>query len=720
MSDTIEMTGLDRFVDLPDDIDLLSCSTVRASDDKTVNVFGHKLISLCKELGLCIANGRLEPGRFTFQSSNGCSVVDYFITKPPNFKHISKMEILDPCEFSDHCAMCFSMSFTEYITEEAEKLADKIFWDSSRAQSIIDNLNSKRGSFDEIISLQLEQLADVNGCVQQLTDLMYDSCFSVFGKTVSTKSNENSSKASWFNLDCKRAKKDFYSSKRLFKASPTQENKARFFAHKKTFRNAKRKAECAYIKRTKRDMTNLSKTSPRKSWKKINRFRKGKLSPSGRISIDKFVEHFNLISNTPHTDKAFDVPDFDNINIVELDREISVNEISGAIDSMKRGKSPGADGLVSDFFIDAKSFLVPYLHKVYNYILETGIYPTIWSEGLIVPIPKKGDLSDPTNYRGITLISTFAKLFSLIVRNRINNWCEDQNHLDNCQFGFRDGRSTADCIFILQSIIQKTFNNKSKLYCAFIDYEKAFDTIIHDAMWTKLINTGVSSKIVSIVRSIYSKITAAIKLNDDISSCFDICLGLKQGEPLSLLLFVLFINDIRHHLQGEGADGTINGISIAQLSLFILLFADDMVLFSENPDELQVLLNRLYQYSTDWGLKVNTLKTKICIFQKRRQAAARAWIYNNEELEIVDSFCYLGLKFYYNGNIEMSTKTLSEQALRAANNLLALFKRISFDVKTKLSLFDSLVTPIILYGAEYWGIFDIKNVDRIHIKRKGI
>lgn len=76
MSDTIEMTGLDRFVDLPDDNDLLSCSNIKASDDKTVNVFGHKLISLCKELGLCIANGRLEPGRFTFQSSIGCSVVD--------------------------------------------------------------------------------------------------------------------------------------------------------------------------------------------------------------------------------------------------------------------------------------------------------------------------------------------------------------------------------------------------------------------------------------------------------------------------------------------------------------------------------------------------------------------------------------------------------------------------------------------------------------------
>ena len=64
----------------------------------------------------------------------------------------------------------------------------------------------------------------------------------------------------------------------------------------------------------------------------------------------------------------------------------------------------------------------------------------------------------------------------------------------------------------------------------------------------------------------------------------------------------------------------------------------------------------------------------------------------------------------------MTTKMLSDQAARAANNLLALFKRLSFDVKTKLALFDSFVMPIILYGAEVWGIYDIKNIDRIHIK----
>lgn len=92
-------------MDLPDANDSLACSTVSVSDDKTVNIFGR-------------ANGRLEPGRFTFQSSNGCSVVDYMyiIRKPFNFKYVSKLKILEPCQFSDHCAMylCYAYLYVFY------------------------------------------------------------------------------------------------------------------------------------------------------------------------------------------------------------------------------------------------------------------------------------------------------------------------------------------------------------------------------------------------------------------------------------------------------------------------------------------------------------------------------------------------------------------------------------------------------------------------------
>ena len=85
----------------------------------------------------------------------------------------------------------------------------------------------------------------------------------------------------------------------------------------------------------------------------------------------------------------------------ELDMPITYAEVLKAINSLKRGKSPGFDGILNDFFIDGKEFLIPYLVKIYNNIFDSGIYPESWCKGLIVPIHKKGDRSDPNNYRGI-------------------------------------------------------------------------------------------------------------------------------------------------------------------------------------------------------------------------------------------------------------------------------------------------------------------------------
>ena len=162
--------------------------------------------------------------------------------------------------------------------------------------------------------------------------------------------------------------------------------------------------------------------------------------------------------------------------------------------------------------------------------------------------------------------------------------------------------------------------------------------------------------------------------------------------------------------------GEVAGVSINQLCFFLLLFADDMVLFSKDPMELQSLFDKLYAYSTEWGLKVNIRKTKVCVFENRRTQINHRWLIHGEPLETVDSFCYLGMKFHYNGNLEPGIKALSGQALKATNQLLALFKRMKFDVKTKLRLFDSLVSPIILYASEVWGIYGYDHIDKIHIK----
>ena len=271
------------------------------------------------------------------------------------------------------------------------------------------------------------------------------------------------------------------------------------------------------------------------------------------------------------------------------------------------------------------------------------------------------------------------------------------------------------------------------MYCAFINYEKAFDTVVRDALWFKLVDSGVSCKMVKMIKSLYSKVLAAIKLQTDISSFFEISLGVKQGEPLSPLMFIMFVNDVHSEFsQSLDADSEeVNRINIQQMCLILLLFAEYMVLFSTDPVELQLLLNKLRNrlndfmtclwgltklYSTEWGLKLNTSKTKICVFQKRISNIDFTWSYNGLNLDIVDSFSHLGVKFTSNGSLEAGVKALSDQALRAVNNLLGLFQRVYFDIKTKLALFDALVTPILLYNAEVWGLYDFPHIDKIHIK----
>ena len=122
-----------------------------------------------------------------------------------------------------------------------------------------------------------------------------------------------------------------------------------------------------------------------------------------------------------------------------------------------------------------------------------------------------------------------------------------------------------------------------------------------------------------------------------------------------------------------------------------------MVLFSTNPVELQLLLNKLYKYLSEWDLKVNTLKTKICIFEKRRSNIDFTWSYDGQNLEIVDSFTYIGMEFTANGSLKAGAKALSDQALRAVNNLLGLFQRMYFDIKTKLAIRLSSIPYIIVW-----------------------
>ena len=106
-----------------------------------------------------------------------------------------------------------------------------------------------------------------------------------------------------------------------------------------------------------------------------------------------------------------------------------------------------------------------------------------------------------------------AKIFSLALRNRLNTWCESEHVFNESQFGFRNNHSTTDCVYLLHSIIQNILYKKSKLYCAFIDYQMAFDTVIRDALWSKLMRLGISCKVLDMLKAIYHSFKSCVKIS---------------------------------------------------------------------------------------------------------------------------------------------------------------------------------------------------------------
>lgn len=195
---------------------------------------------------------------------------------------------------------------------------------------------------------------------------------------------------------------------------------------------------------------------------------------------------------------------------------------------------------------------------------------------------------------------------------------------------------------------------------------------------------------------------------------FDSHVGVKQGEPLSPLLFVLFINDLADFLKGSSNNDEL--LTMDHIQLFLLLFADDTLLLSETKEGLQSLLDKLHIYCIKWNVTVNTDKSKVMVFKNGTRLENIDFYYNNIKLEMVKKFTYLGVTLSSNGKFYQSQKHLAEQASKALFALNNLFESTSLDIQDKVKLFDSMILPILMYSSEIWGFHDSTDIERVHVK----
>ena len=383
-----------------------------------------------------------------------------------------------------------------------------------------------------------------------------------------------------------------------------------------------------------------------------------------------------------------------------MDENISILEVKRAVDKAKKCKAAGIDNIPVDVLKNDTS--VCFLHVLFNICFETGCVPSAWGKNIINPIPKTGsvDPRDPLSYRGIALASSMYKLYTAILNNRITLWSDQNGKIVDDQNGFRKKRSTIDQVSSLTNIIETRKKLKQSTFCAFIDFKKAYDFIDRDKLWGRLTHIGVSNKMVKAVKSVYASVSSCVKVNNFYTNWFNVNSRLRQGCPLSPLLFNLYINDLALRIKALG-----KGIDINRENVSILLYADDIVLLSENEDNLQFMLNELNSWCAINNMSINCSKSNIIHFRPlcipRSEFVFKCGV---NDIKLTDKYVYLGLTLTEFLDYNVTAKIVAQSAGRALGILIAKYKALGgmpFDVFTKL--FDSLVWSVISYGAAIWG-----------------
>ena len=545
----------------------------------------------------------------------------------------------------------------------------------------------------------------------------YTSYYSNATKTLGKRRSNQQPKVQ-YDYETRLKRRQYNRAKGKLKYSKTNSN---IIAKRKAcreYQNAVKKFRKLHNNRFQSKLRNLKVTDTRTYWKLIN----GKPAVKSKPRISDLEQHFRNLNVTINDNAPAYVNDINRTDYDDLilNEPITEEEIIAASKKLKNNKSPGDDNIANEYIKASIQPMIRCYVGLFNKILDTGVYPEAWTVGLIIPIyKKKGDIMDSNNYRGVTLLSCIGKLFTSVLNERLKVYCESNKIINENQAGFRANHSTVDHIFSLKALTDLMFKSKQKLYCAFVDYEKAFDTVWRDGLWYKLHMCGVykTSKVYNIIVKMYENIKSCVFSGNMKSKYFASNTGVRQGENLSPLLFVLYINDLETYLLSKGnnhidfKDDAANNL----VKLFILLYADDTIILSNTVAGLQKSLDDLKNYCTEWKLRVNCSKTKVVIFEKRKARRQPKFLYNNEELEIVESFKYLGVIFNYTGNFRKCKMYVKDQATKAMFALLSKGRRLKLPIDIMLDLFDKTVVPVLLYGCEVWGYENNIVVDMVFL-----
>lgn len=391
-------------------------------------------------------------------------------------------------------------------------------------------------------------------------------------------------------------------------------------------------------------------------------------------------------------------------------KPLTENELIGHIASLKNGSSPGHDNISVNVIKQThRQILVPLLH-IFNLILVKGVIPSHFKISVVVPIHKSGSKTEVQNYRPISLISNFTKLFEKCLRHRLVEFFDVNKVLSKNQFGFTRGLSTADAMYKLVSEITNKLNLGRKCIAVFLDLAKAFDTVPHDRLLKVLSHYGVRGVVLDLFKSYLDDRYQIVKINKSLSERRKIKIGIPQGTVLGPVLFIAYINSLL------GMD--IGGLTVS--------YADDTALvfdggnWEEVKSKVVTGFGRVREWLETYRLTLNMGKTGYIAFSitDAGRPDFNHIVIGNEKILEVHQIKYLGIV------IDQYLKW-APHINHLSNRIRALIHRFYIlrnfvTRKLLIVLYKALVESLIRYGILVWGGLYETTLHNLNIVQKYI
>lgn len=648
----------------------------RESMDTVLDKEGTNMIELMEEFGFGVLNGRTEgdwKGQITHVDYRSKSVIDYAACNEQLQNYISQMKIGDKTQ-SDH----FPIEIELNIVIQRPHTVEERNW--IRNYSPIAMLRYKK-------TMEKKDIAHETSW-DQLCKHMLDA----IPKRIARKPELTDKH--WWTAECYARRRAMVDKLRAARRNPQLYEQ--YFIAKRLYKTEIRKSKKA---KQDQEIEQLRKVNDiNEAWKYLKRNRGDVISRKPEDN-DMFMYFFHLL------DGEVDQPEIalSKPTTVGDEHLIGTDELEDHISALKVGKAEGPDGLKAEALKNADTKSKEAMRTILNNCLKGLHFPVGWRNARIHPILKKGDPTVPANYRGIAIGNSMYKLYASILGTRLEKFVEDNNLLPDSQNGFRKLRSAIDNIYIMNHIITRAIRKKRRVFCAFIDFKAAFDTVDRKLLFKRLEKIGIPEYIVMAIKNIYAGTTAEVG-----GRPFHQTKGLRQGCPLSPLLFALYIGDLEEVLNGQQSGGVV----IGRVKIYCLAYADDLVIIACTPEELRDMLKTLKRYVDRRKLTVNTNKSKIMRFSVGGKISKEKWLFDGAAMEEVRTFNYLGFVFQINGKYGSHVAHRTSAARRAVAQTWSLAER-KFPDKflIRKQMFDSLVLPTLVYGCEITGFAERDTIE---------